>query len=65
MRRVELGTEDHMMPTGVPAASRQNKQLLQLRKRNRLVAGLVGQNAIWDLCAHKEATRPATEQGLH
>jgi hypothetical protein len=55
MWRVELGTKNHVMPTRIPAACQNDEKLLELRERNRIMAGFVGQYAIWDLCAHKKA----------
>src|SRR5262245_1625723 len=62
MRRVKLCAVNHLVPACVAAASRHDEQFFQFREGHRVMARLVSQHAVRDLCSHEKA--PGTSSHL-
>ena len=64
MRSVKLCAADHVVPACVAAARCDDKEFFKFRKGHWLVARLVSQHAVWDLCSHKKAPGTSSRQSL-
>src|SRR5690242_15636244 len=65
VRRVASVPGDREMPSRRPAHGAEDQHPLQLAERNRLTPGPVGQRAVRDFPASREAPRATPEQRLH
>jgi len=65
MRHVAGVPGDRQMPSRRPAHGAEDQHSLQFAERNRLMPGPVGQRAVRDFPASREAPRAAPEQRFH